>query len=230
MKLQGLQKLTLLDYPGHVACTVFLGGCNFRCPFCHNAPLVVGGEATDEIDSEALLAFLKKRVGILDGVAVTGGEPTLREELPALLRSIKALGFSVKLDTNGSAPERLRHLVSEGLCDYVAMDIKNAMDAYAKTVGIPNLDLSPIEESIDFLLSDAIPYEFRTTVTRDFHTKELLVDAARRIAGCKRYYLQGFVDSGALIAPGITGYSKEEMEAFASAIRPIIPGVALRGV
>ena len=157
MDIHGLQKLTLLDFPGRVACTVFLQGCDLRCPFCHNGGLVLGG-MEPVTDDAGLLDFLKKRRGLLDGVAVTGGEPLLRRELPALLRSIKELGYAVKLDTNGSHPEALRAVVATGLVDYVAMDIKNSPAKYAATVGLPGFDLTPVRQSAALLLEGTVDY------------------------------------------------------------------------
>ena len=187
MRISGLQKLTLLDYPGRVACTVFTGGCNFRCPFCHNAPLVLPERLEgDENGAETVLAFLKKRQGILDGVAVTGGEPLLHKDIDVFLRQVKALGYAVKLDTNGSFPERLMALVEEGLVDRVAVDIKNSPALYAKTVGVPGFDLAPVERTKNYLLSGAVEYEFRTTVVKGLHTRESLLEAARWIEGAIR--------------------------------------------
>ena len=224
MRISGLQKLTLLDYPGHVACTVFTGGCNFRCPFCHNAPLVLPERLQgDENGEETVLAFLKKRQGILDGVAVTGGEP--------LLHKVKDLGYAVKLDTNGSFPERLMALVEEGLVDRVAVDIKNSPALYAKTIGVPGFDLAPVERSKNYLLSGKVEYEFRTTVVKGLHTRESLQEAARWIEGAKEYYLQQFKDSGDVIAiEGLSAFTAEEMHALADAVRPIVPSVQVRGV
>ena len=232
MLVSGLQKLTLLDYPGKVACTVFTGGCNFRCPFCHNAPLVLPERLQgDENGAETVLAFLKKRQGILDGVAVTGGEPLLHADIGDFLREVKALGYSVKLDTNGSFPQRLIALVEEGLVDRVAVDIKNAPALYAKTVGVPGFDLSPVERTKDYLLSGAVEYEFRTTVVKGLHTRESLLEAARWIEGAKEYYLQQFKDSGDVIAiEGLSAFNREEMHALADAVRPIVPSVQVRGV
>lgn len=230
MKIKGLQKLTLLDYPGKVACTVFTGGCNFRCPFCHNASLVLNPAQTRSIDSDEFFAFLKKRIGILDGVCITGGEPLMHDGIGDFIAQIKELGYAVKLDTNGSFPDRLKQLVQRGLVDYVAMDIKNSKAKYAETVGLASFDLSKIEESVRFLLSGAVPYEFRTTVIREFHTKESLIETAEWIAGCDRYFLQGFTDSGDLIEGGLSAYSKAEMEALAEAVRPLLPAVTLRGI
>ena len=232
MRVSGLQKLTLLDYPGHVACTVFTAGCNFRCPFCHNAPLVLPERMQgDEDGSETVLAFLKKRQGILDGVAVTGGEPLLHKDMAEFLRKIKDLGYAVKLDTNGSFPQRLRELVEEGLVDRVAVDIKNAPALYGKTIGVPGFDLGPVEETKNYLLSGAVEYEFRTTVVKGLHTRESLVEAARWIAGAREYYLQQFKDSGDVIAiEGLSAFTGEEMHALADAVRPYVPSVQVRGV
>ena len=232
MRISGLQKLTLLDYPGHVACTVFTGGCNFRCPFCHNAPLVLPERLQEDENGVAtVLAFLKKRQGILDGVAVTGGEPLLHRDMDEFLRQIKALGYSVKLDTNGSFPERLKALVEEGLVDRVAVDIKNSPALYGKTVGLAAFDLGPVERTRDYLLSGAVEYEFRTTVVKGLHTRESLIEAAKWIAGAREYYLQQFKDSGDVIAiEGLSAFSGEEMHALADAVRPYVPAVQVRGV
>ncbi len=232
MLISGLQKLTLLDYPGHVACTVFTAGCNFRCPFCHNAPLVLPERIEgDPNGAETVLQFLKKRQGILDGVAITGGEPLLHPDLPDFLRAIRDLGYQIKLDTNGSFPERLEQVVRAGLVDRVAMDIKNAPALYAKTVGLRELDLKAVERSKDFLLSGRVDYEFRTTVVKGLHTAESLTEAAGWIRGAAEYYLQQFKDSGDIIAvEGLGAFSAEEMQSLAGRIRPIVPTVKLRGV
>lgn len=229
MDIHGLQKLTLLDFPGHVACTVFLAGCDFRCPFCHNGGLVLGG-MEPLMDEAALLTFLKKRQGLLDGVAVTGGEPLLRPDLPRLLGEIKALGYAVKLDTNGSHPAALRALAADGLVDYVAMDIKNSPAAYAATVGVPDFDLAPVEESVAFLLSGAVAYEFRTTAVAEFHTDASFAAIARWIAGAKRYFIQCFTDRDAVLQAGLHAPAKEQLEHWADIVRPLVPRVELRGV
>ncbi len=229
--ISGLQKLTLLDYPGTVACTVFTGGCNFRCPFCHNASLVRPGDLNRENEEAQILSFLKKRVGILDGVAVTGGEPLLHTDMPAFLEKVRALGYRIKLDTNGSFPDRLIEIVRAGLVDRVAMDIKNAPGLYAETAGLPGLDLKPIERSKDFLLSGEVDYEFRTTVVKGLHTAESLLGAARWIEGAKEYWLQQYRDSGNVLTPdGLSAFPAEEMHAFADTLRPVIPTVRVRGV
>ena len=231
MLISGLQYLTLLDYPGHVACTVFTGGCNFRCPFCHNAPLVLPELIGQDTDEEQVLSFLRKRQGILDGVAVTGGEPLLHKDMVGFLEKVKALGYKIKLDTNGSFPDRLRELISAGLVDRVAMDIKNAPELYAKTVGLPSLDLAPIERSKELLLRGDVDYEFRTTVVKGLHTRESIIGAAKWIAGAKEYYLQQFKDSGNVIAiEGLGEYSEKEMHALARAAAQYVPSVQVRGV
>ena len=231
MLISGLQKLTLLDYPGTVACTVFTGGCNFRCPFCHNAALVLPELMGQDTDEEQVLAFLKRRQGVLDGVAITGGEPLLHKDIGIFLEKVRALGYKIKLDTNGSFPDRLRELISAGLVDRVAMDIKNAPELYAKTVGLPSLDLAPIERSKELLLRGDVDCEFRTTVVKGLHTRESIIGAAKWIAGAKEYYLQQFKDSGNVIAiEGLSEYNEQEMHALAQAAAQVVPTVRVRGV
>ena len=230
MLISGLQKLTLLDYPGKVACTVFTGGCNFRCPFCHNSALVLPEQLSQDTDADEVLRFLKKRVGVLDGVAVTGGEPLLHPDIGDFLREVKGLGFLVKLDTNGSFPDRLIALVEAGLVDRVAMDIKNAPALYAKTAGLERFDLGGVTRAKDFLLSGTVDCEFRTTVVKGLHTKESLLEAAEWIRGAKEYYLQQYKDSGAILdADGLGAFDADEMHALADAVRDIVPGVQVRG-
>lgn len=227
MIINGLMKLTLLDFPGKTACTVFFGGCNFRCPFCHNASLVRGeGESIGE---EEFFTFLKRRSGMLDGVAVTGGEPLMRDGIADFLAKIKREGFLVKLDTNGSYPERLRGLIGDGLVDYVAMDVKSSPAGYERAAGC-QAPLDKINESIDILRSGLVDYEFRTTAARGFVLPEDFVGIGKWIAGAKRYFIQGFVDSGDLLGSGADAYSREEMLSFADAVRPYVPSVELRGV
>ena len=230
MIFNGFQKMTLLDFPGRVAATLFLGGCNLRCPFCHNASLVLDAKSREEYEDTEILSYLEKRRGLLDGVCVTGGEPLLRYELPDFLRRVRALGYAVKLDTNGTMPDRLEALLREGLVDYVAMDVKNALSRYGETVGIPDFDVTPIERSIDLLLSGAVDYEFRTTVTKELHRAEDIAALAKRIRGARRYFLQGFVDSGDLLSDGLSAASKEEMEKMRDAARIFVPDTELRGV
>ncbi len=231
MRIGGLQKLTLLDYPGQVACTVFTDGCNFRCPFCHNAPLVLPGIMAPPMPEEQVFSFLKKRAGILDAVAVTGGEPLLYGDLPEFLTKVRALGYKIKLDTNGSFPDRLRRVVEEGLVDRVAMDIKNSPALYRDTAGAPDLDMTAVAESKDYLLSGAVDYEFRTTVVKGLHSRESIEGAARWIAGAREYYLQQFKDSGNVIdIRGLEAYSESEMRALAEAASVWVPSVKVRGI
>ena len=230
MHIEGLQKLTLLDYPGRMACTVFLGGCNFRCPFCHNSDLLAPAEAPAAVEEAELLAFLRRRQGILDGVCVTGGEPLLNADIGALLEKIKALGYAVKLDTNGSQPQALKALVGAGLVDAVAMDIKNSPARYAETVGLRAFDLKPVRESVEYLLTGAVPFEFRTTVVREFHDDDSFAEIGRWIQGAPRYYLQGFVDSERVLEGGLHPCTKEEMARFAAIVRPFVGQAELRGV
>lgn len=228
MHIAGLQKMTLLDYPGKIACTVFLPGCNLRCPFCHNASLVLPERLQPLMTQEELLDFLSTRVRKLDGVCVTGGEPTLHHDLPDLLRQIRSLGFSVKLDTNGTRPKMLQAILDEGLADYVAMDIKNSPAKYAGTCGGADV-LSDVQESIRLLMDSGVDYEFRTTVLHPWHTPEDLAAIGRWITGAKRYYLQAFVDSGDLIGSG-EALNETEMQTLLHAVTPYIPNAQLRGV
>lgn len=221
--------MTLLDYPGKVACTVFTGGCNFRCPFCHNALLVTQLGETETYDEEEIIDFLKKRKGLLDGVAITGGEPLMNSGIVDFARRVKAEGYLVKLDTNGSYPDRLKQLVNEGLVDYVAMDIKNSKELYAKTVGT-DVDISAIEESVSFLLEGRVDCEFRTTAVKELHTEESIAQAAQWISGAKRYFLQNFIDSGNLISEGMSCFSKPEMEKLRDAALYFVPETELRGI
>ena len=226
--------MTLLDFPGRVACTVFLGGCNFRCPYCHNSELL-DGKCEPVMDDEKLLQFLEKRKGILDGVCITGGEPTLQPGLPELLRRIKALGYPVKLDTNGYRPEVLEELVNEGLVDYVAMDIKNGPDAYGKTSGVAKMDLSRIERSIRFLTGGAVDYEFRTTVVDQLHNEESITQMAEWLRNTaqspiKRLFLQSFVDRDTVMFAGLSAPEDTKMQLFRSILAPCAEMVKIRGI
>ena len=229
MKIHGLQKMTLLDFPGRVACTVFLGGCDFRCPFCHNGELL-DGSAPAVMDDQELLRFLKGRQGLLDGVAITGGEPLLRKDLPELLRAIRELGFGVKVDTNGNHPEALERLLREGLADYIAMDIKNSPEKYALTVGLTGLDLAPIRRSVRLLMDSGIAYEFRTTVVDELHEASDFEAIGQWIAGAKAYFLQAFTDRDSVPFEGFHAPTKENLEKYASIARLYVPYTAIRGV
>lgn len=213
-----------------MACTVFTAGCDFRCPFCHNASLVYRDEGLESYTEDDIIAFLKKRKGTLDGVCITGGEPLLHRDIAGFIAQIKAEGYPVKLDTNGSYPERLRELISHNLVDKVAMDIKNSKAKYGITVGIPDYDISGVEESVELLLCGNVDYELRTTVTENFHTVEDMAEIARWIQGTKAYYLQGFVDSGELIDNEVKGHSAETMHVMLDIVRQYIPVAELRGV
>ena len=201
MRIEGMQKLTLLDYPGKTAAILFAHGCDFRCPFCHNAGLVTR-PAANAVAEEEILAYLKKRQGLLDGVVLTGGEPLMQADAGELLVKIRALGYAVKLDTNGSYPDRLRELLSAGLVDYVAMDIKNRPEKYQETAGCTDAELAAVRRSVELLLTGDVDYEFRTTVTGKLHTPDDIGAAAAWIAGAKRYFLQPFKDSGDLVGDG----------------------------
>lgn len=230
MKIAGIQKLTLLDYPGKVAGIIFTDRCNLRCPFCHNAALVTH-EAGDGIGEGELSEFLEKRAGLLEGMVITGGEPLIYPDVAVLMRKIKSLGYSVKLDTNGTEPELLRSIIDEGLCDYVAMDIKNSLAAYPMTVGLANIDTDRIVRSAELLMSCGIEYEFRTTVVKGIHTVESMTALAKEIAGAKKYFLQQFKNSGDLISPyGLSAFGADEMRTIADAVRPYVPSVELRGI
>jgi len=230
--IAGLQKMTLLDYPGKVACTVFLQGCNFRCPFCHNSGLL-SSAGDPEIPTEELLTFLKKRQGLLDGVCITGGEPTLHKELPELIRTIKELGFSVKLDTNGFRPAVLKELA--GMLDYVAMDIKNCPVRYGETAGLPQIPLSHIEESMVFLIEGSLDYEFRTTVVQEFHTREDIdamgkwfqkLSPDRKV---KKYFLQPYADRDSVLCSGLHRPESGDLQGFLEAILPYVHTAEIRG-
>ena len=225
MILSGLQKLTLLDFPGRIATTVFTNGCNMRCPFCHNASLVVG--RADMISEEEFFAFLESRRGRLGGVCVSGGEPTLNSDLPDFIKKIKSMGFEVKLDTNGTNPDMLDHLISEGLVDYVAMDIKSSEKRYSDVAG-RCIDIDSIKRSIDILLSGKVDYEFRTTVAKPLFSTGDFTEIGKMIKGAKRYYLQGFLDSGDIVGEGMSAYSEAEMKRFLSEITPFVSNSQIR--
>ena len=229
MIIKGLQKTTLLDFPGKVACTVFTAGCNLRCPFCHNASLVISPDLTDTISEDELLGFLKKRRGILDGVCITGGEPLLQRDIEELIKKIRDLSLAVKLDTNGAYPERLRDIIEKNLVDYVAMDIKNSKEKYALTAGA-DVDIEKISESVALLMSSGVEYEFRTTVVRELHSPEDVKSIGEWIAGADKYFLQSFTDSGELIADGYSAHTPQDMAALLEIAQQYIPNAALRGI
>lgn len=230
MIIYGLQKLSLLDFPGKTACTVFTGGCNWRCPFCHNASLVIGLDEVEPVNEGEFFAFLKKRQGILDGVSITGGEPLLQHDIKEFIERIRGLGYLIKLDTNGSNPEMLKELVVAGLIDYVAMDIKNSPDSYAKTTGIADVDLKSVSDSATFLMQSGVDYEFRTTVVKELHCAEDFEKIAVWLKGAKRYFLQSFADSGDILGGNFSACSETELEEFRTILQKSIPTVTIRGV
>lgn len=231
VKLAGLQKLTLLDYPGHTAATVFTPGCNFRCPFCHNADLVLG-TSFPTYPVEDFFTFLDKRRGLLDGVCITGGEPLMQADIADFCTHIKEREFKVKLDTNGGFPARLDALMTAGLIDYVAMDVKNTPERYAETVGIPGYDVTPIRESIDILIKGTIPYEFRTTVVRELHSEDDLVKLAQWVEGANAWYLQNFVDAaGVLGGPGsLHAWDPDALHTLLPKLQSIVSATRIRGM
>lgn len=230
MQFSGFQKLTLLDYPEKTACTLFTAGCNFRCPFCHNAGLVTHIDNSNFFTEEYVLDYLKKRKGILDGVCITGGEPLMHKELPNFIKKAKELGYLVKLDTNGSYPERLQSLIDDGLIDYVAMDIKNAHEKYLVTADCSDDELQNVIKSVEILKQNKIDYEFRTTVVKEYHDAEDVKKIAEWIRGADKYFLQNFIDSGDLIKNNLSAHPRETLEFMRSLAQDIIPKVEIRGI
>lgn len=229
MKICGLNKTTLLDYPGCVAATIFLGGCNFRCPFCHNGDLVLKSGQMMGFEEKEVLAFLKKRRNVLEGVCITGGEPTLHAELPEFISKIKELGYLVKLDTNGSNPEMLKSLVKEKLIDYVAMDVKAPLTKYEKACGVA-VDVEKIKQSVEFLKQGEIPYEFRTTVVKELHTGEDILEIGRYLRGASKYFLQSYEESEQNLCKDFTAMPREEMFLLEQELKTEIEYVKVRGV
>ena len=230
MNISGIQKLTLLDFPGKLACTVFTSGCNFRCPFCHNASLVLPG-MSEHIDESEVFSFLKKREGILEGVCITGGEPCLQSDLESFIEKVKALGFSVQLDTNGSFPEKLSALLEKGLLDYVAMDIKTSPERYAEVAGVANKNFfENVKKSVELLKNCAIPHEFRTTTAKELQKTEDFLKIGQWLKGEKRYFLQQYESSGELVGKEMTPYEKEELEEFKKLMENFVEDVEIRGI
>ena len=219
--------MTLLDYPGKVACAVFLGGCDFRCPYCHNAELL-SGDALPVMGDGELLDFLKQRRGLLDGVVISGGEPLLRDVAP-LLKEIRALEYCVKLDTNGAHPDRLRAVIEAGLVDYVAMDVKNSPARWAETVGLAEFDLTPVRASIALLLAGRVDYEFRTTVVDELHDADSFHGIGTLIRGAARCFLQPFTDRDTVPYGGLHAPGREALERYAEILREYVASVEIRG-
>ncbi len=231
MNIHGIQKMTLIDYPGQIACTLFTGGCNFRCLFCHNAGLVINPNDSEIISEDEILRFLKKRINLLDGVCISGGEPLLQSDINRFAGDIKKLGYAVKIDTNGAFPERLKELVESGNIDYVAMDIKNSQSKYAMTVGTDDYFLPAVKKSVEYLKSGVINFEFRTTAVRQFHTPVDFDEIGKWIQSPHtKWYLQNFSDSGNIIGKGFSGFKRFELENFLEVMKKYVPHSDLREI
>ncbi len=230
MKIHGINKLTLLDYPEKNACTIFTGGCNYRCPFCQNASLVIDPDSQPTLDQEEFFEFLEKRKNVLEGVCITGGEPTCNGDLPEFIQKIKNMGYLVKLDTNGDNFQMLKKLVDANLLDYVAMDVKNSLPRYGETIGIPNYNTANVEKSIGFLLNSEVDFEFRTTVAVESHDNESFIAIGKLISGAKKYFLQAYKLSDGLLGKPMTPPSKDQLEAFANIVKKDVGTIEIRGI
>ena len=229
MVIAGLEKMSLVDYDGYVSATIFTAGCNFKCGFCHNAPLVIDCNNLPIIPEEEVLSYLKKRTGVLDAVCISGGEPTLQKDLPFFIEKVKNLGYKVKLDTNGTNPELIKTLFSNKLCDYFAMDIKNDKFSYAKIIGFDKFDTVKIEKSVEFFLSNKVDYEFRTTLVKEFHKTENIALIGEWIKGANKYFLQKFKDGQTNINGGLSDIELETAKKYIQILKPMIKTVKLRG-
>ena len=230
MQILGFQKTTLLDFPGRVAATVFTGGCNFQCPFCHNRDLVLHPAEMSVFTTEEIFSHLIRRQGILDGVCITGGEPTLQPDLEDFIRSVRELGYAIKLDTNGYQPDKLIRLCENGLIDYVAMDIKHAPEKYHTICDAADFDLAKIEASVKFLKQKTVPYEFRTTLVREFHSAEDMTALGEWLSGADAYYLQPYRDSDTVIQSGFHTHDRNTLQTYLELIKPFVATAELRGV
>ena len=230
MNISGMNKLTLLDYPGHLACIIFTQGCNFKCPFCHNSALIGFQKAESNVKEEELLAYLEKRKGVLDGIVISGGEPLLQPKLKSLMRKIKTLGFKVKLDTNGTNCYLLKELLEEKLIDYVAMDIKAAPNAYPQLTGCASENFERIKQTVDLLKGSAIDFEFRTTIMKEYHDITGLESICQLLGGNVKYYLQNFVNSEGVIAQDLHGFTEVELKELQSNLNKKFPNVKVRGL
>ena len=230
MNICGYQKTTLLDYPGHVAATIFTGGCNFRCPFCHNSDLVVNSTMSPCISQEEIFSFLKKRKNVLSGICITGGEPTLQTNLSEFIKKVRSLGYKIKLDTNGYRPDVISSLLEDNLLDYIAMDIKAGLSNYAKVSGIPNLDTSKIKESISIIENSGIDYEFRTTVVKELHSQEDFLEISEMLSSSSPYFIQSFKDSGNILTPGLSSCDTDTLNQYLAIVKNKLPFCSLRGI
>lgn len=231
MNVNGFIKTSLLDFPGIVATTIFTGGCNFNCPFCHNGDLVKEHQSLPKIMTDDIINHIKKRKGLIDGICISGGEPTLQKDLIDFMKKVKDYDIKIKLDTNGYNPTVLQKIINLGLVDYVAMDIKNSPDKYAKTCGLKILDYSLIDESINTLMLNNLDYEFRTTVIKEFHTKEDILLIADRLKGSQKYCLQQYIYSNKQVCNlEYTRYDSSTLKEWANIIKPLFDKVEIRGV
>ena len=230
MVFHGFQKMTMLDFPGYVACTVFTPGCNFRCPFCHNSLLVTKVNENEIYSEDEILAYLRKRNGVIDGICISGGEPLMHDDIFDFVKKVKETGMLVKIDTNGSFPDKLKKLIDSGNIDYVAMDIKNCPEKYSVTTGIQDFDFSPVRKSIELLLEGKIAYEFRTTVVKELHTPQDMVEIGELIKGADRYFIQHFIESESNIQQGLTPLDREEMENLRNSVVRFVKNAELRGI
>ena len=230
MVFHGFQKMTMLDFPGYVACTVFTPGCNFRCPFCHNSLLVTKVNENEIYSEDEILAYLRKRKGVIDGICISGGEPLMHDDIFDFVKKVKKTGMLVKIDTNGSFPDKLKKLIDSGNIDYVAMDIKNCPEKYSVTTGIQDFDFSPVRKSVELLLEGRIAYEFRTTVVKELHTPQDMVEIGELIKGADRYFIQHFIESESNIQQGLTALDREEMENLRNSVVRFVKNAELRGI
>lgn len=228
MNICGYQKTTLLDYPGHVAATIFTGGCNFRCPFCHNSDLLLNPSTI--ISEEEIFTFLKKRKNILSGICITGGEPTLQPDLIEFIKKVRSLGYKIKLDTNGYRPQTISELLNKNLLNYIAMDIKAGYSNYANVCGVSNLNIETIKESISMIENSGIDYEFRTTIVKELHTEQDFQEISEMLSPKSSYYIQSFKDSGNILTPGLSSCNMDTLNYYLSIVKEKIPNSSLRGI
>ena len=228
MNICGYQKTTLLDYPGLLAATIFTGGCNFRCPFCHNSDLLLN--PATPIPEEEIFAFLKKRKNVLSGVCITGGEPTLQTDLSDFIEKVRSLNYKIKLDTNGYRPEIIQSLLNKKLLNYIAMDIKAGYSNYFKICGTDNFSMDTIKKSISIIENSGIDYEFRTTIVKELHSEQDIQEIAEIISDKSSYYIQSFKDSGNILTPGLSSCDTDTLNHYLSIIKQKIPNSFLRGI
>ena len=229
MKIYGMEKLSLVDYDGYVSATIFTGKCNFRCGFCHNAALVIDYDTLEVMEEGEVLEYLKKRKGLLDGLCITGGEPTLYKDLPLFCEKVKAIGYSVKVDTNGTNPDMIKALARAGLADYFAMDIKNDRDNYSKIIGIDNYNTVNVEKSVEYFLSGTTRYEFRTTLIGEYHKTENIIKIGEWIKGADKYFLQKYKSGDNCISDTLTPVPAETASEYAEILKKYVPATHLRG-